>query len=481
MTFTGTSVRWIGFRAPWAGIARVYVDGTFVTELDLYWPTELVQTVAYSATGLAPGVPHTFTVESTGRKNDSSVDYAVVVDAFDVSPASTPDTVGTRFEETALAYSGSWTQGDTSKPAWSGGTAAVSATAGAQATFTFSGTEVRWFGLSGPTNGIARVYLDGAFHATVDTYFPSDVQGVVFAATNLLPAQHTLTVQVTGTSNAAATGTRVVVDALDVRARFEEVHPSVTYTPDWSHDNAAKAWSGTSMNFGTGLAALTRSGTATFTFSGTGVSWIGFRAPSTGIAHVTLDGVSQPDVDTYAPAEQVRAVLFTASGLADTTHTLTITASGQRNPSSIDSLIFVDAFDVTLSASLPTIARVQEIDPAVAYTDSWTEGTTLDLWTSEHAAYSMTTGARATFTFTGTAVRWIGQRAFAGGIAHVYLDGVQQADVDTFAPIQEEFQAVMFTATGLAAGQHTLAIEVSGNKNPASQNVMVVVDAFDVD
>ena len=35
-SFTGTSVKWIGFRAPWAGIARVFVDGTFVTELDLY-------------------------------------------------------------------------------------------------------------------------------------------------------------------------------------------------------------------------------------------------------------------------------------------------------------------------------------------------------------------------------------------------------------------------------------------------------------
>ena len=80
----------------------------------------------------------------------------------------------------------------------------------------------------------------------------------------------------------------------------------------------------------------------------------------------------------------------------------------------------------------------------------------------------------------GTSVRWIGQRAFAGGIAHVYLDGVQQPDVDTLAPVQEEFQAVMFTATGLAAGQHTLAIEVSGQSTPGPQGVMVVVDAFDV-
>ena len=67
-----------------------------------------------------------------------------------------------------------------------------------------------------------------------------------------------------------------------------------------------------------------------------------------------------------------------------------------------------------------------------------------------------------------------------GAIAHVFLDGVQLPDVDTFAPIQEEFQAVMFAASGLAAGQHTLAIEVSGQSTPGSTGVMVVIDAFDV-
>ena len=71
-------------------------------------------------------------------------------------------------------------------------------------------------------------------------------------------------------------------------------------------------------------------------------------------------------------------------GVGPSSHQL-ITASGQRNPSSIDSLVFVDAFDVTLSASLPTIARMQELDPSVAFTDGWTEGSTLDLWTGEPA------------------------------------------------------------------------------------------------
>src|SRR5205814_10566919 len=97
--FTGTSVSWIGFRASWAGIARVYVDGTFVDEIDLYSTTEIVQTPVFTAANLTNGV-HTLTVESTGQKNVDAVDYAVVVDAFDVTPGSPPTVVGTRIEDT---------------------------------------------------------------------------------------------------------------------------------------------------------------------------------------------------------------------------------------------------------------------------------------------------------------------------------------------------------------------------------------------
>src|SRR5438105_1413448 len=144
-TFTGTTVRWIGFRAPWAGIGRVYVDGTFVVEIDLYDPAEHTQAVIYTASGLPPG-SHPIAVESTGLKNNAASDYAGVVDAFDVLPAPQPPVWGTRFEETAASYSGPWKQGDTSKPSWTGGTAAVSSGVGAQASFSFTGTELRWMG-----------------------------------------------------------------------------------------------------------------------------------------------------------------------------------------------------------------------------------------------------------------------------------------------------------------------------------------------
>ena len=45
---------------------------------------------------------------------------------------------------------------------------------------------------------------------------------------------------------------------------------------------------------------------------------------------------------------------------------------------------------------------------------------------------------------------------------------------------QEEFQAVMFSATSLAPGTHTLSIEVLGTRNAAAGGTRIVIDAFDV-
>jgi hypothetical protein len=215
-------------------------------------------------------------------------------------------------------------------------------------------------------------------------------------------------------------------------------------------------------------------------FTGTGASWIGLRAPWTGTARILVDGAFLSEVDTYAATEETQKVLFTVTGLTDGPHTLTVEPTGLRNPSSIDSLVIVDAFDVALSPSAPPTTRVQETDPSTTYTAGWTQGTRFNFWSGETAAFSATAGARATFTFTGTAVRWIGQRAMNGGIARVLLDGVQVAQVDTFAPVQEEFQAVVYSATGLPSTSHTLAIEVTGTQNPSSQGAFIYVDAFDI-
>ena len=479
-TFTGTSVTWIGFRAFWAGIGKVYVDGAFAGEIDLYAPTEQAQSRIFTASGLAQGT-HTFVVESTGRKNANATDNAVVVDAFDVGPAVPPTTLGTRIEDTSAAVTfgpgwGSATMGG----AWSGETAAASATTGARATLTFTGTTVTLLGFRGPAMGIVRVYLDGAMHSTVDTYSPTEIQAPIFTDTNLMPGSHEMIVEVSGLKNAASSGVTIVVDAFDVRSRFEDQDAAIAYTGTWVAD-ADDAWSGTSANFGSGftMRSAVAGSRATFTFTGISVTWIGTRGPDRGIARVYLDGVLAAELDTYATPKQLLVPLYSRQGLTPGSHTLAIEVMGLKNPASTNTLVFIDAFDVTLPSPAPQVRRFQQSD-ATYPAGVWQTSSANMLYTGGTMANSNTAGSVAVFTFSGSSIRWVGQRLFDGGIARVSLDGVVVANIDTWAPIQEEFQAAMFSATGLASGSHTLRIEVLGTKNASSQGTRVVVDAFDV-
>lgn len=505
-TFTGTSIRWISLRAPWAGIARVSVDGEPATEVDLYLGAgrspeaapcsaqqvggpcvdEEVQAVVYSRTGLPSGT-HTFTIEVTGLRNSlapagcSATDCnAVVVDALDVAPSSSapPSRAGRRFEETSIppeSFTGAWTQGDRAR-AWSGGTGAASAAAGARARFTFTGTEVRWLGLRGPGTGIARVLLDGALHATVDTFSPTEVQATVFAATDLADGRHTLEIEVTGSGSnpdPATRGAAIVVDAFDVRSRFEDRDRSITYTGSWVQQNMDRAWSGTSppRRLGTAAITVTPGAVAEFRFSGSAVSWIGMRGPQAGIARVTVDGGAVvADVNLFAASEQVQTVVFTAPDLPDGSHTLRIEKIDTGG-----SWIVVDAFDSTPSSAAPPVARSQET--SATYTGAWTSEA-ISFWSGGTGRVSATPGAEATFTFTGTSVRWIGHRRSDFGMAQVFVDGVLRQVVDTFAPF-EEFQVAVFSVTGLEPGvPHTLTIRVAGSTTGGG--TLIVVDAFEV-
>jgi hypothetical protein len=122
--------------------------------------------------------------------------------------------------------------------------------------------------------------------------------------------------------------------------RLQENSSSVAYTGTWYRIARALADGGyAKVASGTGA-------TATVTFVGTGISWIGFRGQS-GVAEVYLDGVLRGTIDTYSASDVYKAFLFQLSGLARSTHRLTVKVLGRRNSSSTASWIWVDAFDVT--------------------------------------------------------------------------------------------------------------------------------------
>jgi hypothetical protein len=215
---------------------------------------------------------------------------------------------------------------------------------------------------------------------------------------------------------------------------------------------------------------------ATFAFTGTSVSWVGYRDRWSGIARVSLDGVLAATVDTYAAVDQAQAVLFSRSGLAAGAHTLVVEVTGQRHPSSGGAWVWIDAFDVSNAA--PAWSRFEQTRAAVSWQGAWD--------TNVHPSHSAGTAAisavstrQSTFTFNGQRARWIGRRNPASGIAMVILDGVHVANIDSYSATVEA-QAVLYTTPPLGPGTHTLTVYVTGNKRAAATGPWVWVDAFDV-
>ncbi|MEN3360578.1 MAG: hypothetical protein V7637_4560, partial [Mycobacteriales bacterium] len=134
----------------------------------------------------------------------------------------------------ALTYTGTWTHA--ANQSYTAGdyrdTESFSSVAGDSVSASFTGTSVRWVSSLDTNHGIADVFLDGVKVSTVDTYgTPKAFQQVMYSADNLPAGPHTLTVTATGTRNPAASGTFVVVDAIDTPTVAGEVYPSVPQQP----------------------------------------------------------------------------------------------------------------------------------------------------------------------------------------------------------------------------------------------------------
>ncbi|HEY1289218.1 MAG TPA: hypothetical protein VGF58_12885 [Burkholderiales bacterium] len=390
-----------------------------------------------------------------------------------------------RVEESDAAVSlspGGWTPTDPNF-AWSGGTAMQSKVIGATATFTFTGSSVRWIGGRNDNGGIALVSVDGGPGKRVDTFArPYEIHTPMVTIDGLSAGRHTLTIKVTGERNSeahAGNEAMVMVDAFDVDppivSHLQETDPNVVYGGSWTHDDNVH-WSGGGVRsaphaaVGGARFATTAGSKVTLTFRGTSITWQSGRSFDFGIALVTLDG-APTEVDTYAPAAKFQEVVFAATGLADAKHTLTIEATGRKNPASSGTKIVVDAFDVSLLGR-----RVQEDDPAIHYSGSWTRHNVNRVWNEGACNTSQVAGSRADFTFTGSSVSWIGcQKESCGGVARVSIDGAFVKEIHNFRPEPiEAFQNETFRADGLSPGQHTLTIQQMINGS------YIVVDAFDV-
>lgn len=151
--------------------------------------------------------PSTATATSTGQQWTFYDTHRFRTRATDAAGNTSAWAYGPTFKvlmsqdtSTAIHYStSSWGLTTTSRA--SGGTLHYTSKAGAWATQTFTGTGIAWVSYKGPTRGEARVYVDGAYAATVNLYQATSVgKVVVFAKAWSTSGTHTIRIVALGTA-----------------------------------------------------------------------------------------------------------------------------------------------------------------------------------------------------------------------------------------------------------------------------------------
>lgn len=195
------AIDWITIEGPDQGIADVYIDGQYVTSFDQnapFYVYGVVRTIPFGP--VAPGF-HTVRIEVSPQNKRAFV----AVD--DVRPNRDG-----RIEELRRPRFG-WSPEFVDQYAVEFVESELQTTT---ARFTFYGNEVTWHTVVGPDMGLADVYIDGRLVATVDNFSPVPDYFATHTFNRLRRGEHTITIDVLGTSNGWSAGTLVAVNGWSV-------------------------------------------------------------------------------------------------------------------------------------------------------------------------------------------------------------------------------------------------------------------------
>lgn len=130
--------------------------------------------------------------------------------------APQPEVNVKKIEEThsSLTWTLGWESQDNANA--SGGTWKISGTPGSQAIVSFAGTGAALHYMKSPEGGIATIELDGEPYTSVDMYSP--IEGMVneTIVSGLENTRHILVIAVSSSRNPSASGSAVVVDAIEI-------------------------------------------------------------------------------------------------------------------------------------------------------------------------------------------------------------------------------------------------------------------------
>ncbi len=414
----------------------------------------------------------------------------------DVAVLTTPDEVAQE-SDSRLTRLGDWIVA--TGPYGSAYTYSYADMRGSAVVVNFSGTGLEWYGTVGPNYGIANVSLDGApplqvdlYNRTAVYYYPSSVPQQPILATwdiwgVLADGPHTMVIWSSDEKNPASWGYRVSVDHLDVWGTFTQ-SPSVERSEQDDANLESKGpWVTTPDSGASGgsLAVVNAPGSSlNVAFEGTYLAWLAKKGPGYGKAWVSLDGGPLETVDLYHPWNSSRKRAYHIGPLADEPHTLSIYWSGEKNASAWGTVIDADSFEVLgaltdADPAEPITWRCQQTDPRITYLGKWDERQYLVGFGRQLRLYrAARSGAHRRVH------RHRGQRCSPApppgtAKAEIYVDDTLEDTVDLYSATTV-WKAPIWSCDTLSAGEHTLVIKCTGEKNLSSGGTSIALDALDI-
>jgi len=287
-----------------------------------------------------------------------------------VSAAKAGATVAINDDDPNIVYTGAWGQSTNRGLGDYNNDVHYTEANDAAFQYTFQGTGIDYVTETDSSQGDVDIYLDGQFQKTVSTYSapgtPRGAQVVVYSATGLPDGSHTLRA-------VKKSGGYMLLDKLDVtrvsllstttaafdKAAQRDVSVEVQRDPgefaglsvagntlmkdkDYSVSGATVTIKKSFLaTLPLGAVAIdfafrgdlhddvhftTANGdSASFSFTGTGVSWVTATAPDQGSAEIRIDGKLVKTVDLASASRLTGQKVFTTSGLKNGTHTITVT------------------------------------------------------------------------------------------------------------------------------------------------------------
>jgi hypothetical protein len=279
------------------------------------------------------------TTTSSTDLPDTSTSLETTSTTATTLPAGVFEIIRHQETEGRLTYAGTWKASDSDSA--SGKSFAFAGSSGASLTIRFVGTQLSWIAKKSPAYGKAEVTVDGSSVGSVDLYSADEVwQQVVWQTDTLSVGPHAVTIAWTGEKTAAATGTNINIDAIEVNGvltgRYQQTNNKLVYAGDWKATSDASA-SGDSFAFVNAAGA-----SVTIRFNGVHLVWLAKKSSSYGKAQVTVDGGSPVTVDLYSADVLWRQEVWNSGVLGSGSHTVVIQWTGSKNAAATDTNINID-------------------------------------------------------------------------------------------------------------------------------------------